>query len=256
MLWLQVTDPAGNVLYDAEVDRNPAPNRLHWPAPLTQRSYAIVDRPRFYEPPWGATPVPKTWGGASVELDPELRRTSGYDFRNNVDGDTYLFLLGDTRASWQASREEFIALTGPTPLLPDYAHGSWFTRWYHYTERLAKDEIQRWNEDNLPLDVWALDLDWRNTTGDAESFYTHPNVSAFPGLPTPTSLGPSQNQSEWFEYLEKMKLRTFLSDHPFPVARRDPTAGLQTSQKEVDFRWAGLSTWMAKGSTWWWFDAK
>ena len=43
-------------------------------------------------------------------------------------------------------------------MLPDFAHGTWFTRWYHYTEALAKDEISRWNEDKLPLDVWALDL--------------------------------------------------------------------------------------------------
>ena len=81
--------------------------------------------------------------------------------------------------------------------------------------------------------------------------------NAFPtGLPTPTLLGPTQNQSEWFEYLERKGLRTFLSDHPYPVARRDASAGLQTSKAEVDFRWVGLSTWMAKGSTWWWFDAK
>ena len=105
--------------------------------------------------------------------------TSGYDFTNLVDGDTYVFLLGDTLPSWQGSREDFIALSkytinlrfvcdveglfltdcfvvpgGPTPMLPDYAFGSWFTRWYHYTERLAKDEIARWDEDKLPLDVW------------------------------------------------------------------------------------------------------
>ena len=102
--------------------------------------------------------------------------------------------------------------------------------------------------------MWALDLDWRNTTGDAESYYNHPNVSAFPGLPTPTKLGPDQEISEWFAYLSSQKLRTFLSDHPYPVARRDASAGLQTSTEEVAFRWAGLSTWMAKGSTWWWFE--
>ena len=91
-----MTDPAGTVLYDAELDGNPAPNRLHWPAPLTERSYAIVDRPRFYAPPWGATPIPETWEGKAVEVDPVLRATSGFDFTNNVDGDTYVFLLGDT----------------------------------------------------------------------------------------------------------------------------------------------------------------
>eukprot|EP01051_Picozoa_sp_SAG22_P027039 SAG22_NODE_8854_length_626_cov_0.897533_1_plen_176_part_10 len=147
---------------------------------------------------------------------------------------------------------------GPTPLLPDFAFGTWFTRWYHYTEELAKAEIARWAQDELPLDIWALDLDWRNTTGDAEWFYTHPNVSAFPGfLPTPASpLQPAttlQPGCEWFEYLKKQKLRTFLSDHPGPVASRN-AGGLQTSKEEVAFRWAGLSTWMARGSTWWWFD--
>ena len=250
-----VTSPTGKVLYDSELDPNPAINRLHWPPPLKGPSYALVDRPRFHAPPWGATPIPATWDGKPVQVQPKLIETSGYDFTNLVDGDTYVFLLGDTLDQWQSSREDFIALTGPTPVLPDYAFGSWFTRWYHYTEQLAKAEIKRWNEDKLPLDVWALDLDWRNTSGDAEYYYTHPNVSAFPGLPTPTALGPKQQPTEWFEYLRNESLRTFLSDHPYPVARRDSTAGLQTSKAEVNFRWAGLSAWMGKGSTFWWFDA-
>ncbi len=37
------------------------------------------------------------------------------------------------------------------------------------------------------------------------------------------------------------------SDHPFPVAD-------QTTPNEVAFRWNGLSEWMAKGLTYWWFD--
>ena len=100
-----MTDPTGKLLYDTEIDSNPAPNRLHWQPPVTQRSYALVDRPRFYAPPWGATPIPEKWEGVSVNVDPKLRETNGYDFRNNVDGDTYVFLLGDTMSSWQASRE-------------------------------------------------------------------------------------------------------------------------------------------------------
>lgn len=102
---MQVSDRAGNVLYDSELDSNPAPNRLHWPAPLVARSYAIVDRPRFHAPPWGATPTPNVWDGAPVTVDPALRATNGYDFRNMVDGDTYVFILGDTLESWQAARE-------------------------------------------------------------------------------------------------------------------------------------------------------
>lgn len=39
-------------------------------------------------------------------------QTSGFDFRNNVNGDTYIFLLGDDIASYIASRGEFVTLAG------------------------------------------------------------------------------------------------------------------------------------------------
>ena len=58
--------------------------------------------------------------GANV--DPLLRNTNGYDFGNGVEGDTYVWLLGNNLADWHASRREFIELAGPTPLLPDYAY--------------------------------------------------------------------------------------------------------------------------------------
>lgn len=49
-------------------------------------------------------------------------------------------------------------LAGPTPLLPDYAYGTWFTYWHQYTEAEAKGEVERWQSDQLPLDIWALDM--------------------------------------------------------------------------------------------------
>ena len=71
-----------------------------------------------------------------------------------VDGDTYVFIMGST-TGWAASRKEFIALTGPTPVLPDWAFGVWFTWWHPYNESEAKGEIMRWAADNLTLDVWG-----------------------------------------------------------------------------------------------------
>lgn len=47
-------------------------------------------------------------------------------------------------------RPPFI-LFRPTPLLPDYAYGTWFTRWHPYTEPEVKEEIGRWNAGNFPL---------------------------------------------------------------------------------------------------------
>jgi hypothetical protein len=136
-----------------------ARNLLHWPSPLEERAYALVDYPRFFVPQWGPTPIPE-----DAKVDPELRGTNGYDFTNNVEGDVYVFLLGDTIDSWAQSRSEFLQLSGPVPLLPDYAFGIWFTRWHQYTEDEAKGEIEQWEKDELPLDIWGLDMNWRNTS--------------------------------------------------------------------------------------------
>jgi hypothetical protein len=130
--------------------------RLHWPSPLKQLAYGLEDRPRFHVPSWGVSPAP-------VTVATELRGTNGYDFRNNVQGDIYVFLLGDTLGQWHASRQEFIALTGPCPVLPDYAFGTWFTYWHQYSENEAKDDISRWEAGKLPLDIWALDMNWSET---------------------------------------------------------------------------------------------
>ncbi len=60
-------------------------------------------------------------------MDPALAETNGYDYRNNQDGDVYIFLLGSTLDDWHAARGQLLALTGPVPLVPDYTFGTWFT---------------------------------------------------------------------------------------------------------------------------------
>ena len=110
------------------------PNLLHWPSPLERKACksrqlrvcrplpqasaelllhtdALVDYPRFFVPEWDVMPAPST-------VDAALAATNGYDFRNNIDGDTYIFLLGDDLASWTAARGEFVKLAGPCPVLP------------------------------------------------------------------------------------------------------------------------------------------
>lgn len=231
-----VMSPDGNVLYESKLDKNEAPNHLHWPSPLQTPAYALIDHPRFVVPSWAVAPIPQ---GAPVE--PDLIATHGYDFRNNVGGDTYLFLLGSTLQEWSSSRADFLRLAGPTPLLPDFAYGTWFTYWHSYTEAEAKDDVDHWTDGKFPLDVWALDMNWRKTDNHTDWYYDHPNTNLFP------------NFTEWFAYLRSKKLRTYFNDHPYPVAARN-AGGLQTSPEETSFRWAGLSDWMTKGLTFWWFD--
>merc|ERR1711957_497564 len=71
--------------------------------------------------------------------------------------------------------------------------------------------------------------------------YTNPNTDLFP------------NFTSWFEFIREHKLRTYFNDHPFPVQDRAAGGG-QCSPEETEFRWDGLSSWMEKGLTFWWFD--
>ena len=129
----------------------------------------------------------------------------------------------------------------------------------------AQDNVTRWQTDQLPLDIWALDMNWRHTepvgygaqaqkgqakgeVGTQDHYYDHPNEQLFPGN------GPyGSSFTDWFEWLKSHKLRTYFNDHPFPVAGRNE-GGLQTSPEEVKFRWEGLTSWLSRGLTFWWFD--
>mmetsp|Transcript_46842 Transcript_46842/g.102419 ORF Transcript_46842/g.102419 Transcript_46842/m.102419 type:complete len:871 (+) Transcript_46842:27-2639(+) len=235
-----VFDTEGKTVFQA---MGPAPTLLHWPPPHAAQSYALADHPRFSVPSWGVAPAcpiddkQPCW----ITVDPGTRPTNGYDFRNNVDGDTYVFLLGTGLEGWGLARAAFAKLAGPVPLLPDFAFGTWFTRWYHYTESQAKSEVERWAAGNLPLDVWGLDVNWRFTSGNQDYTYDHPDTNAFP------------NMTEWLVYLKSKGLRTYFNDHPMPVAWRSAGGG-QTSLEETSFRWNGLTEWLARGVTFWWFD--
>jgi hypothetical protein len=254
-----ITDIDGAIKYDMSTEATDKPlNVLNWPAPTQKMSYALVDEPRFFVPSWGPTPMPKE----ILAKNPKLQDTNGYDYSNNVAGDTYVFLFADkTIDSWHASRREFLTLTGPVPLLPDYAFGTWFTYWHQYTQNEAEGEINRWNVDHLPIDVWALDMNWRNTpwacgtckpcdpskcpyVDNSNHYYNYPNTDLFPDF--------ANNGTGWFDFLKSQNLRTYFNDHPFPA---DLGKALQTSADEVNFRWDGLSHWMEKGLTFWWFDA-
>lgn len=257
-----VRSPSGELLYSSQSETEQRRQRhlLHWPSPLQQPAYALEDRPRFHVPPWGISPAP------TASVVPELRGSNGYDFRNMVEGDVYVFLLGNTLPEWEASRQDFVALAGPSPVLPNFAHGTWFTYWHQYTEQEAKRDIDRWEAGRLPLDIWALDMNWRNVScpvgatqcnheqkglnngqkGSVDHYYDHPNTMLFPGDGVYGS-----SFTEWFSFLKQKRLRTYFNDHPFPVAARGE-GGLQTSPEEVAFRWDGLTRWLDRGLTYWW----
>ena len=51
-------------------------------------------------------------------------------------------------------------LTGAPPLLPAYALGNWWSRYYAYTQQEYLDLMDRFVEEDLPFSVGVVDMDW------------------------------------------------------------------------------------------------
>jgi hypothetical protein len=179
---------------------------LHFPMPADFNdgkllSWAIRDSPRFVPSTDGVVPP----GAVGEKIDPLLVNTSGFDLRNAAT-DVYIFFPGAvaattastaattasaaaTSASISASnygytglRREYLTLTGPIPTLPDKAFGTWFS-WYHpYNQTGALADIARWKSEDLPLDIWGLDMNWRITAGGMEGKEYKINTKLFPNM--------------------------------------------------------------------------
>lgn len=56
--------------------------------------------------------------------------------------------------------KEFYHLCGKTPLLPRYALGNWWSRYYEYTEDSYKELMEKFKKEEIPLSVAVIDMDW------------------------------------------------------------------------------------------------
>jgi hypothetical protein len=71
--------------------------------------------------------------------------------------DLYVFAYGrDYKRALRALYE----LTGPTPLLPRYALGNWWSRYHPYTAEEYVDLVDRFRDEGVPLSVAVIDMDW------------------------------------------------------------------------------------------------
>jgi len=48
-------------------------------------------------------------------------------------------------------------------LRTDYAFGTWFTWWHPFSMEDGKSNVTAWSTNKLPINVWALDMNWRHT---------------------------------------------------------------------------------------------
>ena len=181
--------------------------------------WVLGDSPRVVPPARGALPPPEG------EEAPE----SGWDLANDAP-DVYVFF--PAASGYEEFRADFLRLTGGVPLVPLYALGLWYSRYYPYDEARALQVIDRFRSAGIPLDVFVADTDWR--------------VGASCGYEINAKLFPDMGR--FIRRAHERQVRIMLNDHP------EPKGKCALDPEELRFRQQGLTSLLALGADVWWFD--
>ncbi|MBE6727448.1 MAG: DUF5110 domain-containing protein [Ruminococcaceae bacterium] len=79
--------------------------------------------------------------------------------------DIYIFAYGFRHT---ALLDDFLKISGKLPMLPRYALGNWWSRYYAYTDNEYKALMEKFEERNIPFSVACLDMDWHITDIDTQ----------------------------------------------------------------------------------------
>lgn len=74
--------------------------------------------------------------------------------------DTYFLCYGHDYLSAIA---DFYRLTGAPPMLPRYAFGNWWSRYWKYTEESYLKLMDTFRQNGMPFTVAVMDMDWHKT---------------------------------------------------------------------------------------------
>ena len=77
--------------------------------------------------------------------------------RSEESVDLYFFGYG---RDFAAALRDFHALTGPIPLVPRFALGNWWSRYWAYDEQEYLSLMERFRREEVPLSVAVIDMDW------------------------------------------------------------------------------------------------
>ncbi|KAF2836148.1 glycoside hydrolase family 31 protein [Patellaria atrata CBS 101060] len=120
---------------------------------------------------------------------------------NRKDG--YVFLYGD---DYLGAVKALHALSGKQPLIPRWALGNWWSRYYAYSADEYLSLMDEFTDKEIPLSVAVIDMDWHITDvppqyGTGWTGYTW-NRKLFP------------DPAGFLAELHKRKLKVTLNDHP------------------------------------------
>lgn len=109
--------------------------------------------------------------------------------------DWYFFGYGHDYAG---TLRDYVNLAGRIPLPPKFVFGSWWSRYWDYTDQEFRDLVREYRAHDVPLDVLVIDMDWHL---DGWTGYTW-NPKYFP------------DPNGFLDWCRSEGLRTTLNLHP------------------------------------------
>ncbi|MFP4975911.1 TIM-barrel domain-containing protein [Paenibacillus sp. CN-4] len=178
---------------------------------------------------WNYGDTPQDLGGTArtldnadgaIPLEPGLLSRQGYTLLDDsrsllleqggqveprtVEGqDLYFFGYGH---DYLSCLKDFYRLSGPTPLLPRYALGNWWSRYYPYTAAEYQKLMERFEAEELPFSVAVIDMDWHLVDIDPQY------GSGWTGYTWNRDLFP--DPQAFLAWLHEKGLRVTLNVHP------------------------------------------
>jgi len=113
-------------------------------------------------------------------LDRGLQDTSGRSFfddshsllfneegwlEKRIEGNSDVYFLC-YHHDYMGAIRDFYRLTGAPPMMPRYAFGNWWSRYWKYTEESYSELLEKFKAHGMPFTVAMLDMDWHITEVD------------------------------------------------------------------------------------------
>ncbi len=130
--------------------------------------------------------------------------------------DIYVFAYGH---NYIAAVQALYKLTGDVPLIPRAALGNWWSRYRAYTQKEYQDLMLRFKDENIPLSVATIDMDWhwvdikkRFKDMPKEKRKLWSSNSGWTGYSWNTALFP--NPKGFLDFLHGMDMKISVNLHP------------------------------------------
>lgn len=125
---------------------------------------------------------------------------------------------------YTACLQDYCKLTGGVPLIPRWALGNWWSRYWPYSQQELQDLMLDFERHEIPLSVCIIDMDWHIVQQGEHSHWT--------GYTWNRALWP--DPPSFMTWLHQKNLRTALNLHP--------ADGVQSHEEQYPAmaRWMGL----------------